>query len=309
MGIRYKVVIFILVVVNIMLSTLGILYSRVIKNINDGFYLLGNNNIVLEFGDKYEEAGYVAKIYEKDHIKDVVINSDVNINKLGDYEISYTLNFLNYKKVLTRQIKIVDTNPPELDLKCDLDQYVVINNNAPKCEVIASDNYDQDLTDKIIVDSNVDTNRLGDYTVTYSVKDSSDNETTKTVKVYVRNKSDLYYVNVFISKQRLDYYENNKVVLTTPITSGAHNATKTGNFTIKNKARDTTLKGADYVSFVKYWMGYGGGYGLHDASWRSRFGTSDYFTRGSHGCINMPTNAAKELYDKIEVGTPVHIQN
>ena len=37
--------------------------------------------------------------------------------------------------------------------------------------------------------------------------------------------------------------------------------------------------------------------------------TMDYKTNGSHGCINMPTKAAKKLYNMIEVGTPVHIKN
>ena len=55
-------------------------------------------------------------------------------------------------------------------------------------------------------------------------------------------------------------------------------------------------------------MGYGGGYGLHDASWRKKFGTQDYFYKGSHGCVNMPTVAAKKLYSMIEVGTPVYIK-
>ena len=107
---------------------------------------------------------------------------------------------------------------------------------------------------------------------------------------------------------KLEYYKNRKLVFSTPITSGRNNFTKTGNFTIKNKARNTYLKGEDYVSFVQYWMGYGGGYGLHDASWRSRFGTSDYKTNGSHGCINLPTAAAKKLYGMIEVGTPLYIR-
>ena len=285
------------------------MYMKLVQNINDGFYLLGKESVTLEYPNKYEEEGYIAKIYDKNHIKDVKVTSNVNIHKLGTYQVNYTLNYLNYKKTLTREVKVIDTTFPTLEIKCDVNQYVVVNNKLPSCEVTASDNYDKNLDDKIVVDSNVDTSEIGDYTITYTVSDSSNNKVSKTVKVYVRNKSDLYYVNVFISKQRLDYYENNKLVLTTPITSGAHNATKTGKFTIKNKARNTTLKGEDYVSFVKYWMGYGGGYGLHDASWRRRFGTSDYKTNGSHGCINMPTKAAKELYDRIEVGTPVYIQN
>ena len=52
-------------------------------------------------------------------------------------------------------------------------------------------------------------------------------------------------------------------------------------------------------------MPFCGGYGLHDASWRSSFGGSIYKRSGSHGCVNLPTWEAPELYDLISVGTPV----
>ena len=38
-----------------------------------------------------------------------------------------------------------------------------------------------------------------------------------------------------------------------------------------------------------------------------RLGTLDdvYYTRGSHGCINLPLKVAAELYDMVKVNTPV----
>ena len=53
----------------------------------------------------------------------------------------------------------------------------------------------------------------------------------------------------------------------------------------------------------------GNNFGLHDASWRSKFGGQDYKWNGSHGCINLPTKAAAKLYSYVEVGTPVYIKN
>ena len=305
---KYKIFIIFLLFINIFLLVIGILYERIKKSVEEGFYLNGENTIVLEYGEQYEEAGFVANIGKKSHINDVTVNSNINVNKIGNYEISYTLNYLTYSKTLKRDVTIIDTKAPELTVNCENDQYVVLNTNLDNCKITAEDNYDQDLTDKIIVDSNVNYKKVGDYEIKYSVSDSSNNKTEKSIKIHVRNKFDIYYVNISISKQKLDYYQKNKIVLTTPITSGAHNATKTGTFKIRNKARNTTLKGEDYESFVKYWMGYGGSFGLHDASWRKKFGTMDYKTNGSHGCINMPTNAAKKLYDMIEIGTPVYIK-
>ena len=52
-------------------------------------------------------------------------------------------------------------------------------------------------------------------------------------------------------------------------------------------------------------MPFNGGIGLHDASWRSKFGGDIYVRDGSHGCINLPKNKAAELYNRIQKGCPV----
>ena len=36
-----------------------------------------------------------------------------------------------------------------------------------------------------------------------------------------------------------------------------------------------------------------------------KFGGEIYKTNGSHGCINTPTDIMSELYDMVEIGTPV----
>ena len=78
---------------------------------------------------------------------------------------------------------------------------------------------------------------------------------------------------------------------------------------VRNKVRNTYLTGKDYKSFVKYWMAYSGNnYGIHDASWRNKFGGSIYKANGSHGCVNVPTDAAAKLYNMLDIGTPVYIK-
>ena len=71
------------------------------------------------------------------------------------------------------------------------------------------------------------------------------------------------------------------------------------------KQRNRILRGRDYESFVKYWMPVKGGIGIHDASWRKKFGGDIYLKNGSHGCINTPTKIMEELYKLVEKGTPV----
>ena len=66
--------------------------------------------------------------------------------------------------------------------------------------------------------------------------------------------------------------------------------------------KNTVLRGADYASPVSFWMPFNGGVGFHDAPWRSSFGGTIYQYNGSHGCINMPYEKAKTLYNNISTG-------
>lgn len=122
------------------------------------------------------------------------------------------------------------------------------------------------------------------------------------------------YIEINLSMQRLWVYENQQVVYQTPITSGATNygyGTSVGLFSIKAKATNTRLRGAQYgYNYdvpVDYWMPFNGGEGLHDAEWRSSFGGMDYRNTGSHGCVNLPDPAAAWIYNWATIGTPVWV--
>ena len=62
-----------------------------------------------------------------------------------------------------------------------------------------------------------------------------------------------------------------------------------------------------YEIEVEYWMPFVYGQGLHDADWQDVFGGELYKTKGSHGCINLPKEQAKIIYDTIEAGYPIII--
>ena len=116
------------------------------------------------------------------------------------------------------------------------------------------------------------------------------------------------YVEVNLSSQKLWVYKDGKQVVSTSLVSGCvaeGHRTPTGVYSIYAKQTDRYLTGADYRSFVHYWMPFLGGYGLHDASWRSSFGGDIYLYDGSHGCVNLPSSAAKKVYNNISVGTKV----
>ncbi len=116
------------------------------------------------------------------------------------------------------------------------------------------------------------------------------------------------YVDVDILGQTMTYYIDGNPVLSSPIVTGNinnGNGTPTGVFFIDTKIPGKRLVGPTWDVWVDRWMRFTGNVGLHDASWRSQFGGNVYTYNGSHGCVNLPTDVAKTLYDMVSVGTMV----
>lgn len=118
------------------------------------------------------------------------------------------------------------------------------------------------------------------------------------------------YVEVDLSDQTVELYKDNDIILTTLCVTGKDSTpTRIGYFPIKYKTYDTYLKGPGYNSHVYYWMPFDGGIGLHDAAWRDEFGGDIHFNNGSHGCVNMPHDAAKTIFENVITGTKVLVHN
>ena len=279
-----------------------------IDNIINDFHIKGKDVVVLEVGDEYKEDGAVATFNKKDISDEIKIVSNVDTSKVGTYTVSYSyyLKYFKVGKTIQRKVVVEDTQKPVLIINSEKEIHVGVGKvyNIPSAS--ATDNYDGDITNNIEIKSDLNLNEKGVYSVNYSVSDSSGNETKDKIIINVEEKN--AYIDVSISEQRLNYYEYGKLVLSSDIVTGVNNGTPTGNYRVLNKARNVTLKGANYTSFVNYWIAFiGHSYGIHDASWRTNFGGSIYKYNGSHGCINMPYTNASKLYNMVDIGTPVHV--
>lgn len=132
------------------------------------------------------------------------------------------------------------------------------------------------------------------------------------------------YVIVDISEQKLELYSNDELILETPIVSGLPTKSREsdlGIFSIYSITNNRYLVGPNYKTYVDVMMKYNGGEGLHDAEyhtnsdgfkhgWREKgeFGGNTYLTNGSHGCINMPHDAALNTYEHVKIGTKVLVK-
>ena len=116
------------------------------------------------------------------------------------------------------------------------------------------------------------------------------------------------YIEISLDEQHMYYYENGRLKLDTNVVTGkmsTGSGTKEGVYYIYYMQRNRTLIGETYRSFVNYWMAFNRHVGIHDASWRTQWGEDAYLRAGSHGCVNTPFDAAKELYEYAYVGMPV----
>ena len=115
------------------------------------------------------------------------------------------------------------------------------------------------------------------------------------------------YVEVSIRAQRMAFYQNGVQLAVTDVVTGKTDGhqTPTGLYHVQSISPNCWLTGPDYKVFVKYWVGFYGAYGIHDASWRTLFGGTYYLYGGSHGCVNTPDDAMSIIFEHIELGIPV----
>lgn len=131
------------------------------------------------------------------------------------------------------------------------------------------------------------------------------------------------YIDADLSEQHARMYdESGNLIWESDFVSGdtsEGHGTPEGVYTVnENKGTNQTLIGLDYNhdgepdyrSNVSYWIPFEENLvAFHDASWRSRFGGSIYIGNGSHGCLNLPTSAARTLYDLTQIGDVVVVHS
>lgn len=166
---------------------------------NTSYFIIlnGEKEITINLNEEYKELGAKTIINSKIKIDGLVDNT-----KVGEYKIKYYHN----KKYKERIVTVIDNIKPELVLNGISEVNVVMNGQYIEQGATATDNYDGDITDNIIITNNIDLTKPGEYKVTYEIKDSSNNTTTLDRIVNVSEKGPL---SLSIKEFTLDgYFEN-----------------------------------------------------------------------------------------------------
>ena len=125
-------------------------------------------------------------------------------------------------------------------------------------------------------------------------------------------------IRVSIARQELTAYENGVSVLTTVVATGQPALpTPRGSFQVMGKYTPYTFispwpKGDPfwYPTVTVSWalLFANDGFFLHDSPHRTLYGPDSNLINGTHGCVNVPTQAMATLYRWADVGTTVVIE-
>jgi lipoprotein-anchoring transpeptidase ErfK/SrfK len=122
---------------------------------------------------------------------------------------------------------------------------------------------------------------------------------------------------ISLGDQKLTAYQDGVTLLTTPVTTGRPALpTPAGSFLVVRKSHPWLMH-SDFPRSSPYWypdspVTYvlwftNQGHGIHDAPWRGTYGPGTQ-AAGSHGCVNVPFAAEKQLFEWAELGTRVVIR-
>lgn len=137
--------------------------------------LLGEDNMVITYNDKYMEPGYNGYIFNKDISNKVKVINNVDNGVIGNYEIIYYIDLFGVKFKKIRKVNIVDKDSPQIEVDSDV-IHVCPNQEIPDFDYKAIDGYDGDIT------SRVEKNVMEDEVI-LSVSDLSNNTSTLSIKV------------------------------------------------------------------------------------------------------------------------------
>ena len=139
--------------------------------------LTGGDEIDAECGTTFQDPGVKATVKDEDISNLIETSGSVNTSKLGQYEIEYKVKYKKSKVTKRRVVNVVDHTGPVITLNGDAK--VVVPTSIDEYQepgATAVDACDGDVSSDI----KTKMEQVNDYTwkVTYTVKDSHDNEST-----------------------------------------------------------------------------------------------------------------------------------
>ena len=192
---------------SILLISLILIVIITLLNTKVSFALNGDDTLLINYGQLYVESGFKANVFNHNLSDKVEVTTDLDVSVLGEYNINYNLSYLNKEYNLVRKVKVIDNEKPMITLNGEKDITLYVNDVYKELGVTIIDNYDGDISNKVVITGNVDTSKIGEYNLVYSVVDSSGNMSSTSRNVNVINR----VVNTFVTNE--GYNDNNNEIV------------------------------------------------------------------------------------------------
>lgn len=186
---RTRIITIIIVILLLLSSIAAILYAKkdyIMAYYEDIDLVLTDDHITLSYGETFHPIDYVKEYDEKNTI---TLPKLQKMDQVTDYEFVYEVSngVKTVSKVLI--VTVIDDQKPIINLKQE-EVTLTQGDNFNPLDYVASvnDNYSKLKTEDIIFEGNVDTSQQGKFTFQYTLKDSSNNKTTATLNVTVKEK-------------------------------------------------------------------------------------------------------------------------
>lgn len=163
-----------------------------ISNYSFKIELKGEKSIEVGVNSIYEDDGYIIYRFGKETTEQAQTFNNVDTAKIGEYEVKYSFK----NRTVIRKVSVKDYTAPELTLNGDSRVSIRVGDKYNDLGAKAQDNYDGDITNKIVTENNVDTSKEGSYEIIYTVSDSSGNEAKLIRNVVVEEKYTGGYVGI-----------------------------------------------------------------------------------------------------------------
>ncbi len=180
---------YLIIIITLILVTLGLIYYFNLSTIESRtFKLNGSNEISFNIGDKWEDPGFIYQDSGKDLSSEVKVDSNVDTNKVGNYEINYSIRVGFVSNSLKRKVNVLDSNINSnfyFFLKGTPNQYLLHGEEYkdPGCEAI--DKNDGNISNKIVKTGSVNNTVDGTYELKYQITNSNGVTKERTRKVIV----------------------------------------------------------------------------------------------------------------------------
>ena len=153
---------------------------NIIDNVAPIINLRGGETVKVCPNQTYIDEGYEA-IDEYDGELTDKVETEVTEDKITYNVKDKSLN----ETSIVRNIMHIDETKPNITLKGSKTTYVKLGSKFTDPGYTATDNCDEDLTEKVIISGEINTNKAGKYIINYKVTDNSNNETSVERTVYV----------------------------------------------------------------------------------------------------------------------------